>query len=47
MDKYLGNSTYTKITCAYTEVKKRLNAFPKKLKFHIFSLTFPYLFYYG
>ena len=44
MDEYLGNSTYIKITYPYSEIKNRLNAFAKKLKFHISSLTFPYLF---
>ena len=44
MDEYLGNSTYIKITYPYSEIKNRLNAFAKKLKLHISSLTFPYLF---
>ena len=44
MEEYLGNSTYIKITYPYSEIKNRLNAFSKKLKFHISSLTFPYLF---
>ena len=44
MGEYLGNSTYIKITYPYSEIKNRLNAFSKKLKFHISSLTFPYLF---
>ena len=44
MDEYLGNSTYTKITCPHSEIRNRLNAFAKKLKFHISSLNFPYLF---
>ena len=44
MDECLGHSTYTKITYPYSEIKKRLNAFAKKLKLHISCLTFPYLF---
>ena len=44
MDESLGNSTYIKITFPYSEIKNRLNAFAKKLKFHISSLNFPYLF---
>ena len=44
MDEYLGNSTYIKITYPFSEIKNRLNAFSKKLKFHISSLTFPYIF---
>ena len=44
MDKYLGNSTNTKFISTYSETKDRLNAFANKLKSHIFSLTFPYLF---
>ena len=44
MDEYLDNSIYTKITYPYSEIKSRLNAFAKKLKFHISSLTFPYFF---
>ena len=44
MNEYLGNSTQIKITYPYSEIKNRLNAFSKKLKFHISSLNFPYLF---
>ena len=44
MDEYLGNSIYIKLTFSYSEVKNRLNAFAKKLKFHIPSLIFPHIF---
>ena len=44
IDEYLGNSTYTKVTYLYSKIKDRLNAFAEKLKFHIPSLIFPYLF---
>ena len=44
MDEYLGNSTYTKVTYPYSEIKNRLNAFAKKIKFHSPRLIFPYLF---
>ena len=37
MNGYLGNSIYTKITYPNFEIKNRLNAFAKKLKFHISS----------
>ena len=43
-DEYLGNITYAKVTNSYSDIKNRLNAFAKKLKFHSPSLIFPYLF---
>ena len=33
-----------KISYPYSKIKNRWKAFAKKLKFHISSLTFPYLF---
>ena len=44
MDEYLSNSTYTKITYPYSEIKNRLKAFTKKIKFHVSSSNLPHLF---
>ena len=42
MKEYLENSSYTKVTHPYSEIKNSLNAFVKKI--HIPSFTVPYLF---
>ena len=44
LNEYLGNSTKAKLTSPISEIKNRLISFSRKLKFHISSLTFPYLF---